>query len=110
MGYFIILTFQLGNIFMLTYVYNLVRIYSSKSSDANSPVPALSIPETGPENASAHRMEPLVTSQDMSQTNERVIGLETENAMQEGEAKVVLHSNIVSINMFTPYYVYFNFL
>ncbi|XP_028769600.1 protein PIN-LIKES 3 isoform X3 [Neltuma alba] len=77
------LTLALGNIFMWTYVYNLVRIYSCKSSDANSLVKPLSTPETDPENSSACSTEPLVTSQNTSQTNDCAIGPETGSAMLE---------------------------
>ncbi|KAI9100897.1 hypothetical protein K1719_024021 [Acacia pycnantha] len=81
------MTQAIGNILMWTYAYNLLRIYACKSSNENSLVKSSSTPETDPENGSACEMEPSVTSQNISQTNDCTIGPEVESTKPKGDAK-----------------------
>lgn len=85
------LSMALGNIFIWTYVYNLVRISSCKNSKANdvddSPMNLVSLPETGQENTSTCPVGPLVSAENVSQANDFASGLEIEIARPDGVAK-----------------------
>ncbi|KAK4266185.1 hypothetical protein QN277_027145 [Acacia crassicarpa] len=86
------LSMALGNIYIWTYVYNLVRVSSCKNSKANevddSPMNPKSLLETNLENTSACPAGPLVSAENISQTIDCANGLDIEAARTEGVAKV----------------------
>lgn len=84
----VFVVFQLGSIYIWSYVYNIVRIYSPKiSNEAKVDDSAL---ETDPENNSTCSMGALVLAKDGSQTDHEK-QFEIESAMPNGGSKVALH-------------------
>lgn len=91
--------FQVGSIYIWSYVYNLVRIFTCKSSNIDtvqdSTVNSVSATETDPENHSKCSTGQLVTVGDSSQANDHVGQLEIECKMPDKETKVVLCSDLI---------------
>ena len=96
-SHFLTLINQIVNIYTWTFVYNIVRVYSCKSSNVNkvdnstlNPVAAI---ETDPENNSKSSTGSPVTAEDFSGTVDHENQLEIERTSPDRRAKVILSSN-----------------
>lgn len=93
--------YQIGNIYTWSFVYNIVRVYSCKSSNVDkvidSTVNSASAVETDLENHSKTSIGPEFAAKDISETNDRVTRLEIESTLPDGHAKVRLCSDVHSL-------------
>ena len=82
---------------MWSYVYNIVRIYSCKSSNANeyneTMVNSVAAPEMDPEDLLKCSTELLVTEEGSSETNDNVNQFEIEWTMPDGKQRLFIPGN-----------------
>ncbi|KAF7837438.1 protein PIN-LIKES 3-like [Senna tora] len=101
---YVSLSMAMGSIYIWSYVYNIVRIYTCKanssnlSKDESSAVISVSATETDPENLSKCSTGQLVTVENSSQENGHTGQLEIE--CTNGEAKVVVPKQAKILKLF----------
>ena len=80
-------------------MYNIVRVYSCKSSDVNnsdvSNVNPISAPERDPEALPTFPTGPMVIAENNLQTNDHVHRLEIDHTLPDRNTKVVFCSNMM---------------
>ncbi|XP_028769594.1 protein PIN-LIKES 3-like isoform X2 [Neltuma alba] len=95
------LSMALGNIFIWTYVYNLVRISSCKNSKASevddSPMNPASLPKTSPDNISTFPVGAVVFAENISQAKDSANGLEIEIARHDRVGKVTKQAKLMKL-------------
>ncbi|XP_027364614.1 protein PIN-LIKES 3-like [Abrus precatorius] len=88
------LSMAIGNICIWTFVYTLIRIYSSESQNSNvnkvddSTLRPMSATETDLENHSKSSVGPVVSAENISETNDHVAQLEVECTLPGGRDRV----------------------
>ncbi|KAK7268728.1 hypothetical protein RIF29_21436 [Crotalaria pallida] len=93
------LSMAIGNIYIWSFMYNIVRVYSCKSSNVNkvddSAANSAASIEADLENHSESSIGKQFIAEDISETNDRVTQLEIERTLPNGRAKEYLHASKV---------------
>ncbi|KAI4345866.1 hypothetical protein L6164_012954 [Bauhinia variegata] len=93
------LSMAIGTIYIWTYTYNLVRVYSCKNSNVcqvdGSTENQLSAPKSDPEDISKCSTGQFIAAGDKRESNDRVCQLDIESTMQDGKEKVAEKKKIM---------------